>query len=340
MADINIIKTIKITVGCCIAIAIANALQLQHSASVVTITLLSILNTKKDTLIVAWKRSIAFLLASSIAILAFTICRFSLWGLGSYLIIIVLLCQVFDLTDGLSMSTVLMLHLWSARSITAQSLLNEAVLMAIGIAMGIVMNLYMPNQVKKIKAYQTVIDSHFKELLLCFSDSILLDDRSQRIQQELESLSLVFRKSIQATDLHVNNHLFSNTGYYAQYLQMRLKQYEVLRMIASNTRRIPCAPPQSADIARYLKEVASSIDDHDNAQEMLDKLQQMRLRFRLEPLPKNRKEFEARAVLYEIVNDVQHLLRLKQEFAQDLSPYQIRTFWRRPKNPRGKKKTA
>ena len=41
----------------------------------------------------------------------------------------------------------------------------------------------------------------------------------------------------------------------------------------------------------------------------------------------NRKEFEARAVLYEIVNDVQYLLRLKQEFTESLSPYQIKTFW-------------
>ena len=171
MFKINMMKAIKITLGCCLAFITANALHLEYSTSVVTITLLSILNTKRDTLIVAWKRSVAFLLASSIAIISFTIFRFSVWGLGVYLIIIVILCQAFELTDGLSMSTVLMLHIWTARSITASSLLNEATLMAIGILMGILMNLYMPNQIKKIKTYQTIIDRHFKELLLCFSDS-------------------------------------------------------------------------------------------------------------------------------------------------------------------------
>ena len=148
MFKINMMKAIKITLGCCLAFITANALHLEYSTSVVTITLLSILNTKRDTLIVAWKRSVAFLLASSIAIISFTIFRFSVWGLGVYLIIIVILCQAFELTDGLSMSTVLMLHIWTARSITASSLLNEATLMAIGILMGILMNLYMPNQMR------------------------------------------------------------------------------------------------------------------------------------------------------------------------------------------------
>ena len=255
----------------CLAFITANALHLEYSTSVVTITLLSILNTKKDTLIVAWKRSIAFLLASSIAIISFTISQFSVWGLGIYLIMIVILCQAFELTDGLSMSTVLMLHIWAARSITASSLLNEATLMAIGILMGILMNLYMPNQIKKIKTYQTIIDRHFKELLLCFSDSIVFPNRLQSIQHQFDVLSTIFQKSIQATDLHVNNHLFSDTGYYLHYLKMRLKQYEVLQIIATNIQRMEYVPVQAKEVSQYLKEVANSIEKHDNAQEMLEK---------------------------------------------------------------------
>ncbi|MFR5069215.1 MAG: aromatic acid exporter family protein [Eubacteriales bacterium] len=65
-----------------------------------------------------------------------------------------------------------MLHIWTARSITASSLLNEATLMAIGILMGILMNLYMPNQIKKIKTYQAIIDRHFKELCYVFQTAL------------------------------------------------------------------------------------------------------------------------------------------------------------------------
>lgn len=331
MAKINTIKAIKITVGCCIAISIAKILQLNYSNSVITITLLSILNTKKDTLIVAGKRFLAFLLAVAIASIAFTICKFNILGLGIYLFAIVILCQRFELTDGLSMSTVLMLHLWTAGSITITGILNEAILMGIGIIMGILMNLYMPNQIKKIHQYQAIIEHHFEELLLCFSEHLLHKNQATAIQAHLEALSFHFQKSIEATDLHVNNQLFTNAGYYLQYLKMRLKQYEILQIIATNIDRMDCVPSQAKDIAVYLKQVAHSIGAHDNATDMLNMLQDMRARFRTANLPINRKEFEARAVLYEIVNDLQYLLRIKQEFAESLSPYQIRTFWQ-PKN--------
>ncbi len=46
---------------------------------------------------------------------------------------------------------------------------------------------------------------------------------------------------------------------------------------------------------------------------MLDKLQKCAYDFAWENAERQ-KEFEARAVLYEIVNDVQYLLRLKQEY--------------------------
>ena len=83
MFKINMMKAIKITLGCClcfyncecIAFGIQHFCRYHYFAE-------HILNPKRDTLIVAWKRSVAFLLASSIAIISFTIFRFSVWGSG------------------------------------------------------------------------------------------------------------------------------------------------------------------------------------------------------------------------------------------------------------------
>ena len=323
----NVIKALKISIGCCLAITLANALQLQHCTSVVTITLLSILNTKKDTLQTAARRALSFLLACSIAVFAFSVFSFSIWGLLAYLFVFVLLCYALGYTEGLSMSTVLMLHLYSAGKVTAAGLLNEAALMAIGIFMGIFMNLYMPSQMKKIKAYQAVIDRHFQNLLQCFADAVLQKECAKRIRQEFAQLRPVFEKSVKATDLHVNNHLFSDTAYYTRYLQMRLEQYRLLQIIAQDLTRIVFVPQQAYGVSNYLTQLAKSINRHDNAEEMLHKLQHMRTEFQSDALPQSRTEFEARAVLYEIVNNIRHLLCIKQNFAKSLTPLQIKLFW-------------
>ena len=50
LSRINLIKTLKISFGCIFAYLLAEYFHLSYSTSVITITLLSILNTRKETL--------------------------------------------------------------------------------------------------------------------------------------------------------------------------------------------------------------------------------------------------------------------------------------------------
>ena len=56
----ELIKTGKIAVGCCLAYTAASLLGLRYATSAVTITLLSIQNTRRDTFRLAGRRSCAF----------------------------------------------------------------------------------------------------------------------------------------------------------------------------------------------------------------------------------------------------------------------------------------
>ena len=63
------------------------------------------------------------------------------------------------------MSTVLMLHFWNAQTITAALVLNETILMAIGILMGIVMNLYIPRRTRAIREDQRITEERMRAIL-------------------------------------------------------------------------------------------------------------------------------------------------------------------------------
>ena len=149
MKHVDAVRTAKIAVGCTLSFLMAEGLGLRYTNSVITITLLSILGTRLDTLKTAGKRFAAFGAALLVGALAFGV-----WPRGPfpavavnlflYLGSFLVLCQRFRLMEGFSMSTVLMLHLWREPEITAAMVLNEAALMAIGVFMGIAANLYMP----------------------------------------------------------------------------------------------------------------------------------------------------------------------------------------------------
>ena len=98
------------------------------------------------------------------------------------------------------MSTVLVLHLWSAGALTLSAVLNELILMAIGIVMGIVMNLYMPRELDAIRADQRRIDETVREILLELSERVVAStagiDAGRRLEELDKQLETAHRLSL------------------------------------------------------------------------------------------------------------------------------------------------
>src|SRR5690554_578863 len=86
---VDIIKVLKIGLGSSIAILIANLFGLQNSLSAGIITLLSIQDTKKETLLIALKRLFAFGIAIVIAYLLFENLGYEPLIFGLFLVVFV-----------------------------------------------------------------------------------------------------------------------------------------------------------------------------------------------------------------------------------------------------------
>lgn len=328
MKKIDYIKTLKIVLGCCIGFLLAEALRLQYSTSVVTITLLSILNTKKETLQVAGKRIFAFLSAALIGSILFYFLNYSLLSLGIYLLLYHAVCQFGEFTEGFSMSTVLMLHIWKARTLSIPLLLNEFSLMLIGISMAILMNLYMPNRISRIKKAQKDIEEKMSQILFEMSRAVFQEDLSESIKLKLDELEVLIADSLYHAQYTEKNFLFKDMSYYVSYIKMRTDQVQLLKRIHKNLPRLQESYMQTNLVSKFMRITAISMDEYNNAADLLKYLESLRKKFKAAPLPVSRAEFESRAVLYEIVKELQELLVLKQTFANNLTLYQIETFWR------------
>lgn len=327
MKTLDYIKTIKISFGCCIAFFIAEVFSLNFSTSVITITLLSILNTKKDTFLVAGKRLLSFFIAVFVAILFFPFLNYSLLSLGIYLAVYQLLCQFWHLTEGFSMSTVLMLHLWKTKKMSLPLLANELGLMLIGISMGILMNLYMPNKVEKIRKAQKDIEEKMSQILFTMSRAIFQEYLSESIAQNLSELENLLSTSLTHAQYTQKNFFLKDMSYYVSYIRMRSEQTALLKQIHRNLPRLQESYLQTNLVSKFMRVVAISMENYDNAEDLLKYLSLLRQKFRAASLPSSRQEFESRAVLYEIVNELREMLILKRDFTKNLSFHQIETFW-------------
>lgn len=328
MKKIDYIKTIKIALGCCIGFLLAEAFHLRSTTSVITITLLSILNTKKETLLIAKKRLLAFLSAALIGSILFYFLNYSLLSLFLYLFSYYVICQLGSFTEGFSMSTVLMLHIWKGHSITWPLLLNELALMMIGISMAILMNLYMPNRIVLIKKAQKQIEQKMSQILFEMSRAVFQEDLSESLHIKLDELKVLIADSLSHAQYTEKNFLFKDMSYYVSYIKMRTDQAQLLTSIHKNLPRLQESYIQTNMVSKFMRIIAISMDEYNNASDLLEHLNLLRQKFRATALPTSRKEFESRAVLYEIVREIQELLILKQKFTNDLTNYQIETFWK------------
>lgn len=326
LPKINFLKVAKISIGCCIAVLIANAFGLGSSTAAGIITLLSIQDTKRETLTVAAKRFAAFFLALVVAYLSFTLAGFNVAAFGLFLLLFTLACYVLRLEAGISMSTVLVTHFWAQRSMELPLIWNEFLLLLIGVGVAVLVNLYMPRSLPSIRRDQRAIDEAMRTLLFDLAQVL---DGSCRIgvTQDFERLDRLTAEALDRAYANWNNTLAVDMRYYVEYVELRIGQLDLLRRIHECLTRIQFLPEQAVVLAGFMRHIASSFHEHNNAGALLEELTVLRNGYQSAPLPRTRAEFEARAVLFQIADELESLLTAKRRFAQSLQPWQIAYFW-------------
>lgn len=324
-ARVDFLKITKISFGCCVSVLLANFLGLSSSTSAGIITLLSIQNTKRETLAVAAKRFATFFAAVVAAYVTFIPLKFGVAAFGLFLFLLTFFCYAAGLEAGLATNTVLITHLWKAHSFAFPLILNEFFLLVIGISVAVLVNLYMPRILDAIRRDQAAIDNALQKLLQGISR--VLCGEEDALQNDFTALEALTQEALARAYRNMNNTLAMDMRYYVQYIEMRISQCSLLHRIHGKLLRIGCKTEQAQVIASFMEEIADSLLEYDNAGGLLERLETLRRHFRQGPLPETRAEFEARAVLFGVMIDLEYMLLAKKRFAEELTPWQIGYFW-------------
>ena len=95
---------------------------------------------------------------------------------------------------------------------------------------------------------------------------------------------------------------------------MREKQFEIIERVLPNVTSITSTVKQGKMIADFLEDLSSNIHPGNTAIIYIKKLVSMKAEFEGSELPKTRQEFEARAALLQLVNEMERYLILKSSF--------------------------
>lgn len=316
MRDI-IYKSIKISLGVVISIIIAEFSNLEFALSAGVITLLTMLDMKRQSLIIAAKRIYTGILALVLGSIVFSIFNFSPFSLGLFLMIYIPILLKFNATVGLVVNTVLITHIYSFKEITIGGLVNEALLMLIGIVIALIVNLHMPNFENEVRKIIRKTEEQMKGFLYSMSANLKNECEITGQYVTLMDLKNVLEEGkLKATE-HMNRYYFKGDSYFVEYFEMRFMQYYRLKYMQDHFKTVFITQKEANLLSDFTSKLADVIHEYNTGETLLLELEALRAYFRTTELPKTREEFENRAVLYQYLNDLEEFISIKSRFMKE-----------------------
>ncbi|WP_167628273.1 aromatic acid exporter family protein [Listeria valentina] len=307
-------RTLKTAFGATLAILIAEFLKLDYAVSAGVITVLSIQNTKKSSLLLAIQRVYSTVLALSISAILFLIFGYNAISFGLYLLLFIPLAVRLKVTDGIVVSSVLVTHILVEKSLALHWFVNEMALMIVGAGIAILLNLYMPKLDRGIRADQKKVELLMRQILFSMAQRLRGEEPYLEFDHRFDELKQLLQNLEENAVRNMENSFLKSSPYFLKYVDMRLIQFRVLTQMKRHSAAFQGVSEPSQILSRLTEKTALELSEDNPAEELVMGVTKMVHDFRKSELPVSREEFENRAVLFQFMNDLRYFLEIKRDF--------------------------
>lgn len=310
-----LLNAFKMTISSMTAILIAMSLKLDFSLSAGIVTVLTIQNTKRETIRTAESRFFAYLVAIVIAFVSFRLCGAGVLGFGLYLMLYLSVCFKMKWYSSMAMNSVLVTHFLSLNEMSLAAVWNETLLFCIGVGCGIVANLHLRQDKETMNQLKNKMDEQIKMILKRMSDRVfrVMDDDVSCFD---ELNDLITSAKIVAKENEDNGLL--NRSDDRRYIRMRERQSQILAQMHKIISEIHTTPITSQLISDYLLQIAEEYSMDNDCVDLLNRFDVLNQKLKKAPLPTARNEFEDRARLFGLLRLIEEFLMIKRDFISDI----------------------
>lgn len=320
----------KIGIGASVAIYIAQLLHLEYATSAGIITLLTLVTTKWETFKLSFLRLLTYAISVSVCWLIFHLVP-NMWiEYGLFLFVIVFLGEWMSWRSTLSVNAVIGTHFLTTQDFSLDFLINELLLVIIGIVIAIVLNLIHINSTHESGIIKNMrhVEHQMKQILTELSGYLLRQSSGDSVWEDLLKLEKELDEYVELACEYQSNTFQSHPEYYINYFEMRMKQCGALHNLHSEMRRMREMPRQASIVANFIMEISRHVTEMNNPQKQIDEMENILEQLRNEPLPETHEEFENRAELYHVLLDMEEFLLYKKRFVEEINETQFRIYWK------------
>ncbi len=309
------LRTIKTVIASVLAILIATQLHLLYATAAGIIAILSVGNTKKTSLKSGLGRVLSLGLAIILSFICFTTLGFHPWAFGVFLLVFIPLSVRCNLADAIVVNSVLITHFLVEKSFSWQMILNETLLMTIGVGLALLLNLYMPDNEKQLKEDIKAIEEDFRTIIFAMAAHLNLE-KIAPLDDACLDLRSKLRAALNQAHIHQKNQWISEEDYYSDYFSMRLAQLRILRDMVNLLIEIDIDGLFVDELRKVLISTAENFAEENDGKLILWQIEAVYQNYRQKPLPQTREEFENRALLFQFLQSFRSFIEIKAIFYQ------------------------
>lgn len=305
-------RTVKTAVGMTLGVIICKLLGLDNYASSAILVVLCIKHTKMHSVQAILSRLVSCLLILFLGSAIFSLLGQHAFVLGLIVLWFIPLTVVLNVQEGVITSCVILLHVFNAKAINGHLILNEIMLLIVGLGIAFLMNLMMPSLDKKLNHFKQDIENQITEIFNIFSQARSM--HNDHLNIKFDSLLLNIKKAKSLAFRDVKNHFVRNENSFYHYFDMREEQVELLKRMTSLLERINTDDPILEKISQLMYEIGSNVNSNDYTALRLHSLYEIRLSLDDLPLPTTHKTLNSRAHIIQILNELEEYLNIKSQF--------------------------
>ena len=325
-----LLLALKIGVGASLAYYVAEAFHLQYASSAGIIALLTLQTTKWETLKLSVRRVFTYMVTFGMCSLLCVLFPTTWIQYGIYLFVLVFATELLGWRSVVSVNAVIGAHLISAKDFSYEFLMNELLLVIIGIVVAIILNLFHLNDAHEsgiIKAMRHV-EHQMKEILQEMSGYLYYQQIGKPVWDDIVDLENHLDEFLDSAHEFQNNTFVSHPEYYINYFRMRKEQCDSLQNMHSQLHKIRTMPEEASIVSEFISEMAQHVTEMNDPQALIEKLQATVDHIGDGKLPQTREEFENKALLYHVLMDLEEFLLFKKHFIESIDEVQFQVYWR------------
>jgi len=325
-----LLLALKVGVGGSVAYFIAEFLKLDFASSAGIIALLTLQTTKWETFRLSFRRIITFFMTFGLCILLFYLVHTTWLDYGLFLFFMVLLCELLGWRTTVSVNAVIGAHFLSTQNFSYEFMINELLLVIIGITVAILLNLFHINSAHEAGIIKCMrhVEHDMKKILTELSGYLKHQAMGDHVWDDILKLGDDLEKYLDLAHEYQNNTFVSHPEYYIDYFRMREQQCGALLNMHKEMQRISELPKQAEIVSHYILDMCEHVTEMNNPEKQIAQLEEVVEEMHNQQLPQMREEFEGRALLYHVLMELEDFLLYKKRFVESIDEEQFRIYWK------------